>query len=110
MQPDVLKQLQQEEAPDVFCLQETKLQKQDTQKTGRGLQLPGWHMHWSCSQKPARLGYAVRLISRHGKGWLLWQLEPWQASPALLPSAGDSLIEPVRASGACTGHCTALKI
>ena len=109
MQPDILKQLQQEEAPDVFCLQETKLQKQDTQKTGQRLQLPGWHMHWSCSQNPARLGYAVRLLSIYGRVGSCDSSIPGKHFPALLPSAGDSLVEPVRASGACTGSCTALK-
>ena len=71
--PDIFQQLQQEEDADVFCLQETHLQKKDEHQTEGRLKLPGWHMHWSSSQKPADLGNAVRLLSRRGKGWLLRQ-------------------------------------
>lgn len=108
--PYIFEQLELEEKADVFCLQETLLQKVDGQLEWN-LQLPGWHMLWSCSEWPAALGRAVRLLSRRGNSWLSWQLEPWQASPVPLLIAGDSPTEPVRASGACcfTGGCTALR-
>eukprot|EP00891_Asterochloris_glomerata_P008897 jgi/Astpho2/8897/e_gw1.00132.45.1_t len=80
--PYIFEQLELEEKADVFCLQETLLQKVDGQLEWN-LQLPGWHMLWSCSEWPAALGRAVRLLSRRGNSWLSWQLEPWQASPLM---------------------------
>ena len=64
--PDIFKQLQQQEGADVFCLQETRLQQKHLKQHDieRRLQLPGWYMHWSCSQEPARPSCAVRLLSR----------------------------------------------
>ena len=67
-EPDIFKQLQQEEDADVFCLQETHLKDlRDVQDIESRLQLPGWYMQWSFSRRPARPSCAVRLLSRRGK-------------------------------------------
>jgi hypothetical protein len=44
------------ENPDVFFLQETKLQEKDVEEWKDAL--PGYSSYWSCSQKAVKLGYA----------------------------------------------------
>ena len=44
------------ENPDVFFLQETKLQDKDVEEWKDAL--PGYTSYWSCSQKAVKLGYA----------------------------------------------------
>ena len=49
------------EAPDVLCLQETKLQDQHCEGVQEALGLPtGWHVSWNCSQ--AAKGYSGTAI------------------------------------------------
>lgn len=59
--PDGLQDLLEREAPDVLCLQETKLQDRNIPDVESKLGLTQFHLFWSCST--AKLGYSGTLIA-----------------------------------------------
>jgi len=62
--PGALARLVEAEAPDVICLQETKLQDVHVDASQAVTGLDGWHHHWHCST--AVKGYSgTAIISRH---------------------------------------------
>ncbi|KAL6765893.1 Endonuclease/exonuclease/phosphatase [Haematococcus lacustris] len=58
--PTAIAQLIAREAPDVLCLQETKISDEHTAGLEAELQLPpGWHAAWSCGSKKGYAGVAT---------------------------------------------------
>jgi exodeoxyribonuclease III len=55
-----LKAVIEKEQPDVFCIQEHKLQEihLEDAKAGMAAVLPGYSQHWTCSTDPEKKGYS----------------------------------------------------
>ncbi|CAM9908105.1 unnamed protein product, partial [Discosporangium mesarthrocarpum] len=68
--PEILKKLAEEERPDLFCLQETKLQEKDVESMRKQDLIPGYESVWSCST--TKKGYSGTAV------FFPKQNEPWK--------------------------------